>query len=210
MIKKIIFDLDNTLILWKNEYINFLKEVTIKYGIEKYYKDIDAILETEEKLHDTLTKEQLLEDINVSCHLSLNIDFVDDILESQKKASDPTDKDLQETIKYLSNKYELVVLTNWFTDTQKGRLKHAKILKYFTDVYGGDQGNIKPHKEAFKRAIGNNKIEECIMIGDDNYHDIDGALNVGLKVIQVDLKNKIKYEKEYPVIKNIKELMDIL
>ena len=35
MIKKIIFDLDNTLILWKDEYVNALKETLKKYNINE-------------------------------------------------------------------------------------------------------------------------------------------------------------------------------
>lgn len=209
-IKRIIFDLDNTLILWKEEYTSALQKAMKDHNVKCDYRDIDAILESQEKLHEVLTKEQFLEDINNGCNLNLNIDFIDSILEYQKELVVKNDSDLIETIKYLSSKYELVLLTNWFKDTQRGRLENAGILQYFKEVYGGDEGRIKPHEDSFKRAIANYSKEECIMIGDSDYHDIQGALTFGIKVIKCDYKDEVRDKTSYPVIKNIKELMDLL
>ena len=41
------------------------------------------------------------------------------------------DDDLIDVLDYLSKKYELVILSNYFTNIQKNRLKNAKIDKYF-------------------------------------------------------------------------------
>jgi HAD superfamily hydrolase (TIGR01509 family) len=209
-IKRLIFDLDNTLILWVDDYTSALRKTMEYFKVDYNYMDIDAIVESQEKIHEVMNKQDFLNDINEACGLNLNIDFIDMLLENQKKLAVPNDIDLQETIKYLSTKYELVLLTNWYTDTQKGRLETAGIAKYFKEFYGGDLGYIKPHPDSFLRAIGSNKIEQCIMIGDSDYHDIEGAIELGMPVIQVDLKNKIKENRSYPVIKNIKELKDIL
>jgi len=209
-IKRLIFDLDETLIMWKSEYTSIITKSLKKSDNKEDTLNIDAVLNTAEKLFDTLSKESLLKVINDSCHLNLEISFIDDLLENQKKASDPNDLELQKTIKYLSKKYELVVLSNWFTETQKGRLEHAKILKYFSQVYGGDMIKLKPNKEAFLKALGNNKPEECIMIGDNLYTDINGAISLGINVIQVDRRNKIKEQMNHKVINKIEELMDIL
>ena len=37
MIKKLIFDLDNTLIMWKPEYVNALRKTLQKYNINEIY-----------------------------------------------------------------------------------------------------------------------------------------------------------------------------
>ncbi len=209
-IKRLIFDLDNTLILWIDDYTSALRETMEYFKVDYDYLDINTIVNSQEELHEVMDKKELLNDINQACGLNLNMDFIDLLLENQKKLAIPNDKDLQVTLKYLSTKYEIVLLTNWYTDTQVGRLEIAGIAKYFKEFYGGDLGNIKPHPDSFLRAIGSNKIEQCIMIGDSDYHDIEGAIELGMPVIQVDLKDKIKEERSYPVIKNIKELMDIL
>ncbi len=209
-VKRLIFDLDNTLILWVDDYTSALKETMEYFNVDTDYLNIDAIVESQEKIHEIMNKQDFLDDINHACGLNLNMDFIDMLLENQKKLAISNDKALKETMKYLSEKYEIVLLTNWYTDTQVGRLETAGIAKYFKEFYGGDLGYIKPHPDSFLRAIGSNKIEQCIMIGDSDYHDIEGALELGMPVIQVDIKNKIKEKKSYPVIKNIKELMDIL
>ena len=46
----------------------------------------------------------------------------------------------------------------------------------------------KPNKEAFIQAIGEYKPEECIMIGDDPYLDIQRAKEEGLSTILVNSK----------------------
>ena len=44
MIKKLIFDLDNTLIIWKDEYSLELKYLLEEYKVDTDYKKVDKIL----------------------------------------------------------------------------------------------------------------------------------------------------------------------
>ena len=60
-------------------------------------------------------------------------------------------KKLIETIKKLSKKYELVLLSNYFEKSQRGRLEHIGIDKYFTEYYG--EKICKPNRQAFVDAI---------------------------------------------------------
>lgn len=210
-IKRIIFDLDNTLIIWKREYVECLRKTMEEFKVnDDYYEMIDGIIESQEKSYDILKKEVLLKDINNKCNTNLDIHFIDKLFTNQKYAAPDNDRDLIETIEYLYGKYELVVLSNYFTEAQKNRLEYAKILKYFKYVLGGDMTKLKPHKEAFLLASKDLSLEQCIMVGDSKYYDVDGASKVGMKVIQVDYFNKVNEEMPYPVIKNIKELKKIL
>ena len=45
MIKKLIFDLDNTLIIWKDEYSLELKYLLEEYKIDICYKKVDKIID---------------------------------------------------------------------------------------------------------------------------------------------------------------------
>lgn len=137
------------------------------------------------------------------------MNFIDKLFENQKKLAE-IDDNLIEIIKYLSKKYELVVLSNYFKEIQIGRLKTAKIYDYFTNVYGGDDVKLKPNKESYLRAIYPNKIEECIMIGDSLKYDIEGALKIGLKAILYDYNNKLPDNEEYIKINKLEELKNIL
>lgn len=210
-IKRIIFDLDNTLIIWKKEYIECLRKTMEEFNVnDEYYEIIDGIIESQEKLYDILKKEVLLNDINRKCNTNLDIHFIDRLFTNQKYAAPENDINLIDTIEYLYSKYELVVLSNYFTEAQKNRLEYAKILKYFKYVLGGDMTRIKPHKEAFLLASKGLSLEQCLMVGDSKYYDVDGASQVGMKVIQVDYFNKVNEETSYPVIKDIKELKKLL
>lgn len=49
MIKKVIFDLDNTLIMWKKDYINALIDTMKCFDVKKDPAIIDDIIESLEK-----------------------------------------------------------------------------------------------------------------------------------------------------------------
>lgn len=144
-----------------------------------------------------------------SLNLNLDISFIKKLEKRQSKLSF-IDDDLIDVLDYLSKKYELVILSNYFTNIQKNRLKNAKIDKYFSKVFGGDEIKLKPRPEAFLKAVYPNKKEECLMIGDSLKMDIEGALNVGLKVIAVDYFNKLPKSDKYILIDDIKKLKEIL
>ena len=76
MIKKLIFDLDNTLIIWKDEYSLELKYLLEEYKVDTDYKKVDKIIDDLEYKHDTISEEILLNDINSSLNLNLDISFI--------------------------------------------------------------------------------------------------------------------------------------
>ena len=66
------------------------------------------------------------------------------------------------------------------------------IGKYFSKCYGEEL--IKPNSDAYINACGNNKLNECVMIGDDILLDIIPAQKIGLKTIFVNSKNISKID----------------
>ena len=125
MIKKLIFDLDNTLIIWKDEYSLELKYLLEEYKIDTCYKKVDKIIDDLEYKHDTISEEILLNDINSSLNLNLDISFIEELEKRQSKLSF-VNNDLIDVLDYLSKKYELVILSNYFTNIQKIDLKMLK------------------------------------------------------------------------------------
>lgn len=217
MIKRLIFDVDNVLIPWKDEYKNVIDKTLDELGIIKENLNNETIrrvqLEWESKIIK-YDKQDLLEYINKSLNTNLTMKFIDLWQENLAKcASKDFSKSYYETFKCLSNKYELVALTNWFTETQSERLKTANLYQYFKRVYGGEI-SAKPNKESFIQAVGNNRPEECAMIGDDLKIDILGAKNVGIKsLVWKDIYNKkekfLNLLEGVTVIKEIEELKNI-
>lgn len=194
---RLIFDVDNTLIIWKDEYDKALKNTIKKYKLNIDYNDINKLLDEYEKTFTKYDKQLLVDFLNKNLKEKITLSFINDWLKELEDCASIEDG-LIDTLEYLKEKYELVILTNWFKEPQIKRLKHIKIDKYFAEIYGGEE-YIKPYKESYLKAIGNNKIEDCIMIGDNYDIDIKGAKKLGMKTILIGDK-----------IKNISELKEIL
>ena len=207
MIKRIIFDLDNTLIMWKDKYLNAIKETVELYKLNIDYKYLSSLVDEYDNEFRYYDKELMVNFINEKIDNKIDIDFLNIFLDRCGYMSEKDDKVI-EVLEYLSKKYELVVLTNWFMEPQKERLKNASILKYFKEVIGGEN-SMKPYKESFMNACGNLNPSECIMIGDNYDKDIVGADNAGLNVIYYNYKNK-ENKNNFKEIKNISELKEML
>ena len=206
--KAIVFDLDNTLIEWISDYSKVLDKVLIDMGYNfsnDLVRKIDKSIDKNEKENITLTKESLLEFINSNCDLSLPMEFIDNLLLAHSNCV-CEDKDLEDTIKYLSQKYDLFVITNYFTSTQTKRLEKMNIAKYFKKIIGADINYYKPYPKSFDVVLNQYEASECLSIGDSLENDIQLPKSKGMNVIW---KTNEKSE-EYKTIKHIKELKDIL
>ncbi len=202
MLKRVIFDLDNTLMPWKEEYkeaaIKTIKECNLNIDYESFDKLCD-LYEEEYKAYKTSNMANLLSKItNTKIDekvIKVWLKYLGDMSEKDEKLID--------LLEYLSQKYELVILTNWFISSQIKRLEKAQIKDYFIDIIGGDEF-IKPSKESFQKAMGNHKAIECLMVGDSYKTDIKGAKDIGIKTIEItDKKSK-------DTIKEIYELKELL
>lgn len=207
MIKKIIFDLDNTLIIWKDEYVNALKKTLKKHNINEDADYVNDLIDGYEEYYDKYDKENMLKHINNHITEKINMDFINDFLEAIGYMSEP-DEEVINTLEYLSKKYELVVLTNWFKIPQTNRLKTAKIEKYFKEIFGGED-YIKPDKQAFITAAGETPLEECVMIGDTYELDVMGAYNAGIRPIFMNRKHK-ENKNNFEEITKLSDLKNIL
>lgn len=113
-------------------------------------------------------------------------DFVYVFWEELKSGIPPKNDKLISTFSKLSKEYELVLLTNYFAKSQLNRLNNMEIGSFFKECYG--EKCIKPNENAYLTACGDKKVQECIMIGDDLYLDIEGAKKQGLLTIFVNSK----------------------
>lgn len=212
MIKRVILDIDNTLIPWEKEYDKEVSNVLNKLEIPYTEEDVEQILKAlseYENAYLTFDKEKMSEYVNQYTKKQYPQELVYEIIKRWEDCV-PNEFDLEiiETLEYLKSKYELVILTDWYADSQKERLKKVGIEKYFDTIYSAEKTKRKPYKEAFMQAIGVNKPEECVMVGDSFERDIDGAINAGLQAIYYN-PNNIN-EQEYKTIAKIKELKEIL
>lgn len=188
MIKRLIFDVDKTLIT----NVNFVKSIeeTLKqinlYSDEKIKGFLNGI-KTYEDTFNNYNKLDYIKHMEQNIGNSLPPNFLEIFFENLKDTIPDNNLNLINTIKQLSKKYELVLLTNYFSELQLNRLNYTGIGHYFIECYGEDL--IKPNRDAYIRACGKNKPSECVMIGDDIFLDIECAINVGMNTIFVNSKN---------------------
>lgn len=216
MIRRIIFDLDDTLIKWKDDYWNAVNrtfdDLNLRYSNEDINKIKRAVDYYEDGRYDRYDKKLMHKTLEQFLEYQLPENFVDIWLKNLENcAPSELDDDTLRTLKYLKSKYDLVILTNWFKDSQIGRLKTSKIYDFFTKVYAAEDFKMKPNKEAFTFAMGDFKSSECIVIGDSFKTDILGALNANIKSIYLDNTGKItEGEIGTNKVKVIYELIEII
>lgn len=217
MIKQIIFDLDNTLIDWLITYYPFsvnntCNDLNLSSKYDKILEIVIQSIENYENNYEYFTMENLVKELNSNGNSE--IVFTDIFAEKllyyfSECVPEVADSKLINTLDYLKSKYELVVLTNWFTQYQVKRLKKLGILHYFSNVYGTENIKNKPNKEAFLTAARNYNLNECMMIGDNYEKDVLGALNVGMKAIFYNRK-KIIVDKNIVCINKFEDLIELL
>lgn len=205
MIKRIIFDLDNTLIMTKSFFEpnkKALERVGI-FDIEKA-KLLDYCSDAYEREYPSYNRKDFMTFLNKRLNVNLDESFLD-ILADELRKSVPQNFDAElEVLDYLSKKYELVVLTNYLSDIQAIRLQEVGALKYFKEVLGEDFP--KPRKEAYIKACGDHKPSECVMIGDNFEYDVLAPREYGLSSIWITDKEKSNGK---DIINHLGELKDI-
>ena len=204
----IIFDVDNTLIELREEYVSSMKDLLLEMNynfsddkINEIYKYADE----HEKHFSKLNKQELLDYINEKCKLNLPIEFINR-LELKQGNNVYYDPELIKVIKYLSKKYDLYAISNWFTKTQSIRLEKMGVLKYFKKIYGADINYYKPDKRVFDVILKDYNKEDCISIGDSLKNDVQLPISLGMHAIW---KTKEK-SLEYQTIERLTELIQLL
>lgn len=208
MIKKIIFDIDNTLMEFPKNFEIGFKKVLDRFNLNISPKQLYDAIGTYEKNKNNVyyDKEKLLNTVNDVLNLNLNMKFMEEFFKMYNRLITPIPEETIDTLKYLRDKYELVIISNWFTDSQKSRLKEAGILQYFDEVYGTDIIPMKPRKEGFNSVIKDLKPEECVMIGDNLEMDIKTPYEMGMNVYHLNRFGTSKY----PTIRKIEDLKEML
>lgn len=214
MIKRIIFDQDDTLVTFSGDIFDTLdytfEELNYPFSSDKKQIIINSVKDYE-KHYSQYKKEDMYDFVNTNLNEVLPSNWIDIWLEKLSNREITLEPFTKEILEYLKQKYELVILTNWFTYSQVNILKKAGIYDFFDKVIGTEEVYNKPNIESYIKAIGTHKPEECMMIGDTFDIDILGAYYAGLETIWYNRKHK-EVEDNYGIteIDNLEDLKNYL
>jgi putative hydrolase of the HAD superfamily len=225
----LIFDLDRTLWDFESNARVALNEIYNEYNLkergieefdefEKKYKEINEVC-WEDYRNGKLKKEILR---NLRFELTLKAYGISD----QKTILDISELYLYKSprltkvidgahdiLDYLSESYQLHILTNGFVEVQGIKMKKSGLEPYFDQVVASEfAGAKKPHPQAFEFTMEliKAKAKNCLMIGDDPISDIKGAHDVGIDSVYFNPDNNSPSVYATYTIQNLMELKDIL
>lgn len=184
-IEYVVFDVDNTLLPWRETYIKAHWNALKKHFPDSSWdeaKEISDAIDEYERHAKKYHADELLSFLNDLRKDPLPDSFIVDFLTELALCAEPVSEEIKELLAYLASKYELIIYSNWFSDNQKKRLEKAEIGSYFRQIYGGDQLPLKPQLEGFQQLC-KEAPSKYVMIGDSLKNDIEPALMVGMQAI---------------------------
>lgn len=201
--KKLLFDLDNTLIddnenrrYAIRKVLNDRKEEVTKEKLENFIKLDDKYWQdrAEGKIKDPYEFKTLEEKttwvrakrfiIYFGCSFEEAVEINERYIEYLKEVIFPIEN-AKEILEYLNNKkYEIYIVTNGPEKPVENKLNSINAKKYIKSVFTAEEaGYMKPHKEFFDKffkKIDTYKKDDMIIIGDELEKDVLGGIQNGI------------------------------
>lgn len=223
----LLFDADMTLFDFDGAEKVAFGIVMSSHGIEYSDADFERYREMNSKLWEMysrgeITKERLQDTrFGMFCETlenppsldgkSVNKEYVSALAECSELLDGALD-----LCRKLSAEYEMYIVTNGVSQTQKKRFYASSICKYFKDIFvSEDAGAPKPMREYFDYVfsrIGEDKKEGSVIIGDSLTSDIAGGNNFGIDTFWFNPDGKHNITDIIPTktVKSYSELLELL
>ena len=210
--KKILFDLDNTLIddnenrrYAMRKILSDRKESVTEEKLEKFIDLDDKYWQdrAEGKIKDPY-KFKLLEEkttwvraqrfvMYFDCSFEEAVKINERYIEYLKEVIFPIDN-AKEILEYLNKKqYEIYIVTNGPEEPVENKLNSINAIKYIKSVFTAEEaGYMKPHKEFFDKffeKIDTYKKDDMLIIGDELEKDVLGGIQNGIDSCWFNAKN---------------------
>lgn len=233
--KKILFDLDNTLIddnenrkYAMKKILSDRKESITDEKLEKFINLDDKYWKdrAEGKIKDPYKFKTLEEKTTwvrakrfmmyFNCTFEKAVEINNKYINYLKTSIIPINN-AKEILEYLYKKqYEIYIVTNGPEEPVKNKLNSINAIKYIKSVFTAEEaGFMKPHKEFFDKFF--KKIDECkkedmIIIGDELEKDVLGGIQNGIDSCWFNMKKAKNDTNIRPSfeINNLLELKNIL
>ncbi|WP_026452580.1 YjjG family noncanonical pyrimidine nucleotidase [Aequorivita capsosiphonis] len=220
-ITDVFFDLDHT--LWdfdRNSGLAFqrvFQNHKIKLSLSQFLREYEPINLAYWKQYreERITKEELrrgrLSETFDVLKMKYSLEIIDALADSyidELSGDNHLFVGTFEILDYLSERYQLHIITNGFKEVQHLKLRNSGIKNYFRSVTTSEEvGLKKPHPSVFNAALKKASVapEKSIMIGDSFEADIVGANNAGMHTLFFNYRK----EKVSPPFTSVNELLQI-
>ena len=204
----ILLDLVDTLIDTQANSRECLKEIYRDYNISDYYPTFDDFLSVYMNNRNILWSKYSKGEIDKQTLIDGRFvnpfrDFAEITLQDTRRMNDDflsrvvyKETHIEgagELLEYLKPKYQIIVLSNGFTELQYRKIESAGFTPFFDGVVLSDKVGVnKPHPVIFSYALQEAGVnpEDVIMIGDNLQTDIIGAKNSGIDQLWFNPKNE--------------------
>ena len=190
MIKAVIFDMYETLIIHFNSPLYFGTQMAIDADIEeeKFLKIWRA--EEENRTIGKITLEELLEKIlrENNCFSEKKMNYiVDKRIRCKEEAFEHLHVEIVPMLRTLKEKGMLIgLISNCFSE-ETMVIKKSILYPFFDTVcLSYDEGVQKPNPVIFKRCLEklNVRADECLYVGDGGSNELEAAKELGMKAVQ--------------------------
>ena len=192
MHKAIFFDVDDTLLNFGSGSQGALADVFARFDVEldaavkQRYESINNGLWAEQK--QGLRSVQSVIDSRFrllfeALNWQIDADAFRDAYQANLAQSHVLEQGALETVRHLSQKYPLYVASNSILAMQTSRLRLAKLLPYFQDLFvSNDIGYEKPDLRFFETCLQRSQLqpEDIVFVGDSLEADMAGASGSGM------------------------------
>ena len=177
MIKRMIWDLDNTLAIRDLDAENaFLTQHCDSEEIDRLF----SLLSSYEQSHQQFNVPSFSKYCTEVTGINYGEDFFYQWFSVHLEYPGYVVDGAEDTLAFMQNRgISNVVCTNDITDFQRERLKRLGLLSYIDEVYGGDI-MLKPNVESYRAAMGDFSASECGMVGDSLLNDVCMPRSLGI------------------------------
>lgn len=208
-INTILFDLDGTLVNTNELIIASFEHTLNKYYPNQYSREdiLPFMGPTLEETFSQVDKDRVPE--LIATYRKFNREHHDEYVKEFET--------VYETVEALKKKnYKMGIVTSKIRYMVDMGIEIARLGDFWDVVVAADDvTNAKPHPEPIEKALSvlHSKPEEALMVG-DNYHDIEGGRNAGVKTVAVAWSAKGRdflesYSPDY-VLEKMSDLLEVL
>ncbi len=225
----IFFDLDHTLWDYEANASLALKELYDHYqlgekGMFSHAELVQTFFDVNDILWDDYNHHRIQrKDIRerrfptIFKRLGLAVEDRPEHIEKEYVALAPTKEKMfpgaHEVLEYLSESYELHIITNGFNDIQATKMASSGIDHFFDVIITSETAGFrKPDPRIFQLAMdkAGTKAAESLMIGDNLAADIGGARNFGIDQVFFNPKQMSHTQQVTYEIRGLRELKNLL